>query len=247
MQVKVGPLKYEWLEDWAKTPDIPSNRQNGRTHGVVAARNGKIYVFHQSKPALLVFDNKGSLVDSVSHDFPAAHGLTLVSEGRNDFLWLTDQDSGLVGKVTLDGKIIQTIEKPDHPVYKSAKYAPTWVAVHPKSGDIYVTDGYGSNYIHRYAKNGSYIASFNGSESAAGAFSCPHAIYFDVRGRKEPELYVADRANKRIQVFDGEGKYKRVFGSDFLIHPCAFAAHGEFLFVPELFGRMAVIDGKRLA
>lgn len=104
-----------------------------------------------------------------------------------------------------------------------------------------MTDGYGSSYIHRYDKSGAYLGSINGTEGRAGAFACPHGIRFDYRhGRAE--LYIADRGNHRIQVYDPQGKYVRHFGQDFLNSPCMFDIDGDHLLVPELFGRVAILD-----
>jgi len=115
-------LRYTWIEAWASTPDIPPTRENGRTHGVAESKEGHIYVFHQSTPAVLVYDREGVLVRSFSDDFPRAHGLTLVEEDGVEYLWLTDQGSGRVAKLTLTGETVQTIKKPVLPLYETAKY-----------------------------------------------------------------------------------------------------------------------------
>jgi len=238
-----GTLTYEWVEDWARTPGTESTQANGRTHGVAEARTGDVYIFHQAVPAVLVYDRNGALLRSFGNDFPGAHGLTMVEEGGAEYLWLTDEGSGLVAKLTLDGEIVQTVAKPDHPAYAESRYSPTWAAVNAVNGDIWVTDGYGAGLIHRYTPEGDYVATIDGTEyGAAGRFSCPHSVWFDTRGGKDAELYVADRGNKRVQVYDGAGVFKRAFGSDFFVHPCAFAAAGDLLYVPELFGRIAVLD-----
>ena len=75
----------------------------------------------------------------------------------------------------------------------------------------------------------------------AGAFNCPHAIFVD-RRRPEPELYVADRSNARVQVYDLQGNFKRVFGSDFLTSPSVFVSDGNQMVIGELRARLTVID-----
>ncbi|MBC8103489.1 MAG: hypothetical protein H7Z41_13000 [Cytophagales bacterium] len=245
MIISDGTHHYEWIEPWASTPDTPPSRENGRTHGVAESKTGEVYVFHQSTPAVLVFDSQGGLIRTFGDEYPRAHGLRLVeATDGTEYLWLTDEVSGRVAKVTLRGETVQTIEKPDLPIYAGGgKYSPTWAEENPANGDIWVADGYGSSLVHRHDKSGSYLSSLDGTEGAAGKFSCPHSIFFDTRGGKEPELYITDRANRRIQVYDGSGTFKRAFGAEFLIHPCDFAVHGEFLYIPELFGRLAVLDG----
>ncbi|MCG3178667.1 MAG: hypothetical protein BIFFINMI_00995 [Phycisphaerae bacterium] len=246
MQIGEGSFKYEWIDNWARIPATPSGRENGRTHGVEVAGDGRVVVFNQADPAVLIFSPDGKLLSSWGDRFAGAHGLTLVNEGGTDYLWLTDQGTGEVVKTTLDGKTVLNIRRPDHAVYASgAKYSPTWVAVHEQrrggNGDVWVTDGYGSSHVHRYDRAGGYLGTINGGEGRAGPFKCPHAIWFDDRNG-EAELFVADRGNRRVQVYDPEGRYKRVFGADALTSPCAFASHDGLLIVPELRARLTIID-----
>ncbi len=246
MRIGSGENSYEWIEDWAKVPDTPSHRENGRTHGIVVTENGDVVVFCQADPAVLIFDSNGTLTRSWGERFPGAHGMTLVKEGDHEYLWLTDQNTAEVVKTTLEGQTVLSLSKPDLPVYHNGgRFSPTWVAVSEErfggNGDIWVTDGYGSNYIHRYDREGNYRSSINGEEGQAGAFRCPHGIWMDGR-KEEPELYIADRSNRRVQVYDMDGSYKRVFGSDFLSSPCGFVTQGEQMFIPELRARLAVLD-----
>ena len=89
-------------------------------------------------------------------------------------------------------------------------------------------------------RDGDYVSSINGEEGA-GAYNCPHGIYID-RRKSEPELYVADRANSRVQVYDMEGGFKRSFGTDFLTTPSGFVTHGDLMVIAELRARLAVTD-----
>lgn len=244
--VGTGSFQYEWVEDWATIPATPAGRSDGRTHGVACSERGYVIVFHQANPAVLIFDAEGRLVDCWGDRFPGAHGLTLVKEGGTEFLWLADSSTGEVVKTTLEGETVMSLERPDLPNYRGgANYKPTWVAVHEEAhggnGDIWVTDGYGANHIHWYNRKGQYIGSINGEEGAAGAFKCPHGISIDYRGG-EGELYIADRGNHRVQVYDMAGNFRRSFGEDSLTSPCAFVTSGDLLIVPELRARVAVLD-----
>lgn len=245
----IGPskLRYQWAEHWVRIPQTATGQADGRTHGVAVTRHGEIVVFHQADPAVVIYNAEGALLTSWGNRFPGAHGLTLVQEGAEDFLWLADSKTGEVVKTTLDGDTILNLQKPALALYDNGKYAPTWVAVHEErhggNGDIWVTDGYGTSYIHCYDREGRYIDSINGSEGEAGLFKCPHSIFMDTR-KAQPELYIADRGNQRVQVYDVEGNYLRVFGADFLTSPCAFAVSGEQLIIPELRARVAILDGQ---
>lgn len=245
MRTGKGNHSYEWIENWGKIPETLSGRSNGRTHGVVVSRSGNVLVFHQANPAVIVFDADGKCLDAWGEHFLGAHGMTLVEEGGDEYLWLTDQDSAEVCKMTLDGKKKMSIPQPDHPAYKKGKYSPTWVAVNEErfggTGDVWVADGYGMSYVHRFGRSGRYKASINGEEGKAGAFNCPHGLWFDYR-KGNPELYIADRGKRRFQVYDGEGNFKRAFGADFLTSPCGAASFGDDLIVPELNARVTVLD-----
>src|SRR5207302_7989233 len=97
------------------------------------------------------------------------------------------------------GNIARELERPDHPAYGEVTYKPTGVDVDDR-GTIWVGDGYGANLVHRYDVDGRYVGNLTGEEGA-GRFDTPHDVFVD-RRTAEHELYVADRANSRIQVFD---------------------------------------------
>lgn len=226
--------------DWATLPEIPSARENGRTHGVCVTDAGNVMVFAQIVDGLLTYGPDGKLISATGGDrWLGAHGLTRVVEDGTEYLWLVDQESREVAKVTLDGQTVQTLAKPDHPVYtgEQAKgYVPTWAAENPANGDAWVTNGYGSSHIHRYDRAGNYLATINGEEGA-GRFSCPHGIAFGPDGN----LWIADRSNARITIYDGEGTYLR--HRDGVCHsPCAFDFHEGRVLVPELFTGVKLLD-----
>lgn len=263
MRIGGGEHTYEWIDNWAKIPNTGSARFGWAHHGVVVTAAGEVVAYHSGDPRVLVFDREGNLLRSWETDFVEGHGLSLVKEGGAEYLWIADigrkrvktagyeyvthSRAAQVVKMTLDGTIVRRLRQPDLAIYKEGTYSPTWVAVneerHGGNGDIWVADGYGQNYVHRYSKAGEYLGSINGEEGSAGAFKCPHGIWVDTR-KSEPELYVADRSNHRVQVYDLEGKFKRVFGADFLTSPSGFAAFGDRLFVVELRARLAVLDAK---
>lgn len=238
------PYSYSWSDHHLRIPETPSGRANGRTHGVVVSRDGRIFVFHQATPSVLCYSPDGRLNDAWGV-FPGAHGMTLVEEGDEEFLWLTDEFDPVVVKCTLDGRVRMAVSRPAHPAYSSCEYRPTWVAVNSHqggNGDIWIADGYGANLVHRFDAKGRHLLSLTGEEGAAGQFKCPHGIAFDPR-KSAPELYIADRANRRVQVYDGEGRFLRCFGQEFLTSPDGFAFHGDTLIIPELCVRVTLCDG----
>jgi hypothetical protein len=156
-----------------------------------------------------------------------------------------------VVKMRLSGEIL--LERPTPPTdsrYESSpmgEYCPCGTAIIEErfggNGDVWVADGYGSSLVYRFDQLGNHVSVMSGEEGA-GRFDCPHAVYLDRRRHKPYELYVADRGNKRVQVYDLEGHYLRSFGSSFLNSPSGFAQWGDFLIVAELFGRLAALDSQ---
>jgi streptogramin lyase len=134
-----------------------------------------------------------------------------------------------------------TIATPDlSQIYDDDRiFHPTDVAVAP-NGDIYIADGYGQHWIHQYSASGDYIRSWGGMGSEPGKLNCPHGISVDLR-REEPEIYVADRGNHRIQVFSLDGQHRR-FIDENMDMPCSFYYHDGELYFPDLHSRITIFD-----
>lgn len=150
--------------------------------------------------------------------------------------------------MTLGGEVVA--ELPIPPVDSTlpgvmGQYCPCGSAVDEErfggNGDVWVADGYGSNVVHRFDKHGNHIAAITGA-GGGGQFNCPHAVFIDRRAGKAPELYIADRGNQRIEVYDLDGKYLRSCGAGFLNSPSGFTLWGELLVVAELYARLALLD-----
>ena len=264
MRIGSGKHIYDWHDDWAQVPDPQSASRGWSHHGVVVTESGNVMTLHQGDLSMLTFDRDGKLLGTWELGLKEAHGITLVKEGDTEYLWIADNGrkrtpeteyeypggfdsvyTGQVVKMTLDGKTVMRLAKPPLSIYDGGTYAPTWVAVNEErnggNGDVWVTDGYGQNQVHRFTKSGDYLNSINGEEGEVGAFETPHAIFVDTR-KSEPELYVADRSSGRVQVYDVVGNFKRGFGSDFLISPSGFATHGDLMIIAELNARLTIVD-----
>ena len=127
---------------------------------------------------------------------------------------------GQVVKMSLDGQLVQRLETPSLPTYDEVRYSPAGMTVFEErlggNGDLWVTDGYGASWVHRYDRNGTYLGRITGEEGSAGHFSCPHSVFVDTR--RDPRLVVADRANARFQVYDLEGGFQKAFAIGLLDH-----------------------------
>ncbi len=234
-----GTHIYEVAVGWAKLPD---NIRLGYTHGIVTDSKDNVYVFHTNAPSIVKFDKNGNYLSSWGEQFEGgAHGFLLHAEGGTEYLYVTDVNQNLVAKMTLDGETLLTIRTPDMPeVYdEERKFVPTDVAVAP-NGDIYVADGYGQSWIHQYNASGERIRSWGGKGTEIGKLDCPHGISIDLR-HEEPEIYVADRSNHRIQVFTLEGEHKR-FIDENMDMPCSFYYWNDEVYFPDLHSRITILD-----
>lgn len=242
-----GEHVYEVIHDWGQLPDPIVY---GNTHGVCEDSQGRIYIKHTvgqnspSQDALVVFDAEGRFVKSWGAEFKGgAHGLHLVREGKEEYLFLADPNRGLVVKCSLDGKDVFRLGFPEESgLYQNkAEYKPTNVATAP-NGDFYVADGYGKSWIHQYTSSGQYIRSFGGPGKERGQTLCSHGLRVDTRG-SEPRLVVADRSNRRLQYFTLDGRHLG-FVYDHMRAPCHFDQRGQVLLIPDLEAQITLLDEK---
>ncbi len=110
----------------------------------------------------------------------------------------------------------------------------------PATGALWVTDGYGSSRIFRFSPDLQHELTIDGSEGEAGPFRQPHWVWADTR-RGSTEIYIADRAQHRIQVYSPEGRFLRCLDEG-LVTPSAFACFGDILVVAELNARLVLMD-----
>jgi hypothetical protein len=245
-----GEHTYEVHHDWGQ---LPASIKYGNTHGVCEDSQGQIYIHHtvngasESSDTMVVFDGKGKFVRSWGREFKGgAHGLHIRKEGRDEFLYLCDTKRGVVVKTTLKGEEVFSLgypkESDKYPVNADGtpgiKYSPTNIAIEP-GGDLYVGDGYGSSYINQYTSKGQFLRTFGGKGKEAGQLDCPHGLIVDTR-ENVPTVMVADRGNKRIQVFTLGGEHVRfIEGTNY---PCHFNERKGELVVPDLWARVTLLD-----
>lgn len=241
-----GEHRYECIHDWLVPPD---HIRWGDTHGITEDSKGNIYISHTVHPsspcgdAIVVFDKNGKFLKSWGERFRGGgHGLDLRKEGGQEFLYHCDIAHRVVVKTTLDGEVVWEKGAPEEAgVYKdNAPFVPTNVAFSP-NGDFYITDGYGSDWIHQYTIQGEYIRTFGGKGKEPGKMLTAHGIWVDTRG-KEPMLAVADRANGRIQYFSLDGKFIRLV-TEGMRMPCNFDIRGELMLVPDIKSVVTLLDG----
>ena len=210
--VRSGPFSFRVDTDWAKLPD--GEDFNDIADLAVDAQD-RVIIFSRSNYPVTVFDKDGKFLSSWKDAaFVRPHGLTIGDDGM---LYCTDDREHTVKKFSPDGKLLLTIGTPGKaPEVGSGEpfNQPTKVALEPGTGNLFISDGYGNDRVHKYTPNGERLFSWGRSGAQEGEFSIPHSICTDRQGF----VYVADRENHRVQVFDGGGRYVSQWNNMF--RPC---------------------------
>jgi hypothetical protein len=208
-QLGTGQYKYELIRDFFK---LPNGERFGLVSRVAADSHDRIYVFQRRDPPVVVFDRDGTYLGTWgSGEVTDPHGLKIV----DDVVYTTDRSDSVAKSFTLDGKPLLTLgQRGVHsdtgctgapwlaPRAAGPFNHPTEMISHP-NGDIYVTDGYRNARVHRFTGDGKLVTSWGAPGKADGEFHLPHSIAIDDDGK----LYVADRANRRIQIFTPDGGF----------------------------------------
>ena len=200
---------YEADADWARLPDGWSFKE---VAGVATDSRSRVYVFSRSEHPIMVFDGDGEFIASWGEGvFTKAHNVRVSPEGA---VFCSDLLDHTVRKFTPEGKLLMTLGTKDIPsdtggdgkrskIMRSAGpfNGPTDIAFGP-FGELFVSDGYANARIHRFSSDGELLSSWGAPGKGHGEFNIPHGALI-VDGK----IYVADRENNRLQVFDLDGKF----------------------------------------
>jgi hypothetical protein len=234
-----GVYTYQIVDGWAKLPEGWSFQE---VSGGGVDSQDRVYAFNRGKHPLMVFDRDGDFITSWGEGiFVRPHAVTM---GADDTIYLTDDGDHTVRKCTLEGKVLLTIGSPGKPASRHSGQPfnrCTHAALAP-DGALYISDGYGNSRIHKFSPEGKLLLSWGEPGTDPGQFNIPHNICADRGGF----LYVADRENHRIQVFDRNGRFKTQWNN--LYRPCAlFIDHRsplqERAYVGELAPSLPVSEG----
>ena len=216
---KYPDMQFKVVKDFFK---IPSDMPMAEAVGVaINPKNGHIYILNRGNYPLLEFTNEGDYVGVFGGGSPLfhiPHSIRFDSEGD---MWYVNSGDNLVVKFDPNRRVEQALGRREEPwVYlthgieralppPSNFYQPTDTVVAP-DGSTYITDGYGNSRVAHFSKEGNLINYWGDRGTGPGQFNTPHNLVID----KQNNLYVADRQNSRIQVFDLNGKFKEQWKLD---------------------------------
>lgn len=234
-----GSYVFEVVEQWGVLPEGWSFKE---VSGVGVDRLDRVYVFSRGAHPVTVFDRNGKFLTSWGEGlFTRPHAVTM---GPGDTIYLADDGDHTIRKCTLDGRVLLTIGVPGQPAPKHSGRPfnrCTHVAV-ARDGALYISDGYGNSRIHKFSAEGQLQHSWGEPGTDPGQFNLPHAVCID----REGLLYVADRENHRVQIFDGDGRYQGQWNN--MYRPCGLFIDtrdpaGDRIYVGELCPSLAVSEG----
>lgn len=197
-QVILGEQRYVVERFWGRWPD---NTTGGVFSMLAVDSSGAVYVARRQGAPVVVLEANGDYrgewdIDGVTDP----HGINIDCRDR---VLLVDRDAHEIQIRSIDGTLLSTLGVRNRPRFQAPFNHPT-SAFATVDGEIYVADGYGNSSLHRFAGDGTHIASWGTPGAGPGEFSTPHSVWVDQRDR----VLVADRENNRICVYDREGNYR---------------------------------------
>jgi DNA-binding beta-propeller fold protein YncE len=226
-QIPVPEIPYRPVPDFL---ELPPGINFGEVSGVAVNSKGHVFVFSRgnttgpaygaSAAQLLEFGADGKYIREIGHNLYAWSYAHTVKVDPWDNIWVTDKGSDMVVKFTPEGRVAMVFGRKQEasddrtgPLKKVQPALPpqdglfrqvTDVAW-DRNGNAYISDGYINSRIAKVSKDGDWLKSFGEPGDKPGQFNTPHSIAVDAQGN----VYVADRGNSRIQVFDGDGRFLR--------------------------------------
>lgn len=224
LQPAPAAASYRVVHGW---PSLPEGTAFMDVPGVAVDSHNHVFVFHRGEQPVICLDgDTGKIIASWGKDlFKTEHGLEV---DQHDNIWLTDVHHHQVFKFSHDGELIMVLGTQGVPGLDGNHFdGPTDVAVAP-SGEFYVSDGYGNNRVAKFSAEGRFLLDWGRKGEEEGEFDLPHGIALDAEGR----VYVADRSNLRIQVFDADGKFLHAWKSSELGRPWGLSVGSDdYLYV----------------
>ena len=230
---------------------LPAGTTMGAAASLAFDSKGHVIVFNRGEKPFVEFDANGTFVRTFGDGFTRAHGLRIDTDGN---LWATDVGAHVVVKLNRDGRVLLTIgTKGQAGAWDEAAGAhllnqPNDVAI-GRNGDVFVVQGHtpgamGDPRVLKFDKTGKFIKSWGGKGKEPGKFEVAHGVAIDAKGL----LWVMDRENQRIQVFDQDGAFVRQMTYAGL--PCSVAIGRDSVFMVNGFAGQLLrldLDGRVLA
>lgn len=236
-----GKFKYRLNAQWGNLDAAKFPVKN--CHEMVIDSKGRLLMItDEIKNNILIYDRSGKLLDSWGHDYADGHGLTLWNANGEEFLFICNPGTGKVVKTDLKGTVLMELPHPFKiGVYEEKMpYKPTETCVGP-NGDIYVADGYGSQFVLQFNQKGEFIRKFGGGGDGDAQFATAHGVAVDYRNAANPTLLVTSRGHNSFKRFTLDGTYiSTIFLPGAFV--CRPVLHNDNLFAGVCWSRLRYLN-----
>lgn len=241
MTFGAGDYCYEVVENWAK---LPAGWTWGWIPAVACDSQDRVFVYSRSAHPLVVFDRDGNFLESWGEDvLQDAHGIFI---DAGDDVYCTERNTHCVRKFDRRGKLLMTLGTPGQQAAQDGDpfRLPTDLAI-ASTGEIFISDGYGNARVHKYTPDGRLIKSWGDWGDGPGQFRLSHCVRVDRFDR----VWVCDRANRRIEIFDTEGNFLHEWTGLAQPDTLHFDPHEDVVYIAELDQQVSIytLEGKLLA
>ncbi|MEY4568269.1 MAG: hypothetical protein RLY14_3239, partial [Planctomycetota bacterium] len=236
-----GLMTFETVPGWGLRPDGKS--AIGPTHGsVVIDKAGNIYT--SANEGVFVFSPDGKVIHNyLGPDYSNIHDMKIREEDGKEFIYGARNNNAEGIKFNIaGGEIVLRLKFPQESGLKLDRFSPTAISVAP-NGDIFLSDGYASNHIFKFDKNGKYIKHFGEKGNELKQFNTAHGMVLDTR-YDPPRLLICDRNHEpkgRLLHYSLEGEFIEEVITG-LGMPTSAAVQGDYVSVPDLHGRLVILD-----
>ena len=236
-----GEMTFDTVPGWGLRPD--GNSALGPTHGaVVIDREGNIYTSTQQ--GVFVFSEDGKVIHTyLGDDYTNLHDMEIRVEDDDEFIYgARNKDAEGIKFNIKGGEVVLRLPFPEESGLTINKFSPTAITV-LDNGDIFLSDGYGSNHVFRFDKNGKYLSHFGEKGNGMKQFNTAHGMTLD-RRYDPPRLLICDRNHKpkgRLVHYDLDGNFIEEVVTG-LGMPTSVSIQGDFVSVPDLQGRLVILD-----
>ncbi|HEX3600296.1 MAG TPA: 6-bladed beta-propeller [Lacipirellulaceae bacterium] len=236
-----GIMTFDTVPGWGLLPDGQSAL--GPTHGGVAIdKEGSVYV--SADKGVVVFSPEGKVTNSFLGDkFSQIHDLKIRDEDGTEFVYAARNNAAEGIKFNAHtGEIVLHLPFPKESGLDLKQFHPTAITVGP-NGNIYLADGYASNYIFIFDKDGKYLKHFGSAGNDLKQFNTCHGMALDTR-YDPPRLLICDRNHQpkgRLLHYDLDGNFIEEVVTG-LGMPTSVAIQGDYVSVPDLHGRLVILD-----
>lgn len=234
-------FKYRVHKNWGDLD--PAKFPVNNCHEMVMDKKKRlIMVGDETKNNILIYDRSGKLLDSWGLSYKGGHGLTIWDDGEEEYLFINDTN-GVTIKTTLDGREVMRIGHPSEVgAYEEEQgFAPTETTIGP-NGDIYIADGYGTQFVLQYNHKGEFIRKIGrGRGDEDDQFQTAHGICIDDRDKSNPTLLITSRSHNCFKRFTLDGKYlETIFLPGAFV--CRPVIHGENLYAGVCWSRLRYLN-----